>query len=70
MTCYQRQMGWLFESLDLEYDKTNRRRVDDALRVVFGLEGDVHCPEVWAAIKGLSPEELEMLSAKVAQKLK
>lgn len=57
MTCYQRHLGWLFEALELEYDKDNRRRVDVALHDVLGLDPDAHCPEVWAAFKALTEEE-------------
>ena len=65
MTCYQRHMGWLFEALELPYDKDARRRVDDALRAVLATPEGAHCPEVWAAIKSLSDDQLAGLLAEV-----
>jgi len=56
MTCYMRQMHWLFEALDLEYDEANRRRVDEAIRAELGIDEGMHCPEVWAAIKALDED--------------
>ena len=69
MTCYQRHLGSLFESLGLEYDKANRRRVDSAIREALKVAEDAHCPEVWSAIKALSPVELGDLPARVADAL-
>lgn len=69
MTCYQRHLGSLFESLDLEYDKANRARVDAALRKVLGVAEGAHCPEVWSAIKVLSTAERADLPARVADAL-
>ena len=66
MTCYQRHMGWLFESLGLEYDKPTRAKVHAAIADALGLPADAHCPEVWAALKeryGIdtkSPESVEL----------
>lgn len=37
LTCYQRHLGPLFDSLGLAYDKHNRARVDTAVRVLLGL---------------------------------
>jgi hypothetical protein len=56
MTCYQRHLTWLFEALDLPYEKKERKSVDSALRAILGLGAEVHCPELWAAYKAL-PEE-------------
>lgn len=69
MTCYQRHMGWLFDALDLPYEKAERRAVDDALRVVLGTPDGAHCPEVWAAIKALSDEQRAGLPAEVSAAL-
>ena len=66
MTCYQRHMGWLFEALELPYEKAERRRVDDALRVVLGTPVGAGCPELWAQIKTLSDEQLAGLPAEVS----
>ena len=65
MTCYQRHMGWLFEALELPYEKEERRKVDDALRSVLAIPEGAHCPEVSAAIKSLSAEQLAGLPAEV-----
>jgi hypothetical protein len=70
MTCYQRHLGSLFESLCFEYDKANRARVDAAIRQVLGVAEGAHCPEVWAAIKALSPAERDDLPARVADALR
>jgi hypothetical protein len=69
MTCYQRHMTWLFDELDLPYDKENRRRVDDALHAVLGLDADAHCPEVWAAIKALPEDRMAGLAPEVREAL-
>jgi hypothetical protein len=69
MTCYQRHLGPLFEALGLAYDRENRARVDRAIRGLLGLGDEARCPEVWATIKALSPEEREDLPARVAELL-
>lgn len=69
MTCYQRQLGPLFDSLGLVYDKDNRARVDAAIRELLGLGEAAHCPEVWASIKALSPDDRAALPARVADLL-
>ena len=69
MTCYQRHLGSLFESLGLEYDKANRARVDAAIREVLGVAEGAHCPEVWSAIKALTPAERDDLPSRVAEVL-
>lgn len=51
MTCYHRHLGWLFQSLGLEYEKATRDRVHSALVEMLDLEQDAHCPEVWAELK-------------------
>ncbi len=70
MSCYLRQMHPLFESLGLEYDKPNRRRVDDAIRTIIEAPVDAHCPEVWTAIEEMDDAEREELPARVAEVLK
>ena len=69
MTCYQRHLGSLFEALGLEYDKADRTRVDVAIREVLGVAEGAHCPEVWSAIKALSPAQRDELPARVADAL-
>jgi hypothetical protein len=65
MSCYLRHLHWLFEALDLEYDKANRARVDEAVRVVLDLPPDAGCPQVWAAVKGLPPADQAALPGRV-----
>ncbi len=69
MSCYLRHMRPLFEALGLEYDKANRARVDAAIREIVGAKGDARCPEVWSAIKALSPEQSADLPGLVAERL-
>jgi hypothetical protein len=69
MTCYQRHMTWLFDELGLAYEKLERRRVDAALREVLGLGPEQHCPEVWAAIKGIDDIERAALPGRVRDAL-
>ena len=69
MSCYLRQMHSLFETLGLEYDKPNRKRVDGAIRTIVGAPADAHCPEVWASIKAMTDEERDELPARVADVL-
>ena len=61
MTCYMRHMDWLFDGLALQSDKTNRRRVDTALRDLLGFDAEAHCPEIWAAIKALPDDAVRDL---------
>jgi hypothetical protein len=65
MSCYLRNLQSLFDTLELEYNKVNRVRVDVAIREVLRISGDAHCPEVWSAIKALSPEERDALIPEV-----
>jgi len=69
MTCYQRHLGSLFETLGLAYEKPERARVDAAIRQVLGFGPDAHCPQIWAAIKALPPEDREKLPAHVSEHL-
>jgi len=69
VTCYMRHMDWLFDALDLESDKDNRRRLDTALRSVLETDAAAHCPEVWAAYKSLSDDERTALVPQVREAL-
>lgn len=69
MSCYMRQMHWMFDALGLEYDKANRKRADLAIREILEMPDDAHCPEVWAAIKALTDDERAGLPAEVAKVL-
>jgi hypothetical protein len=69
MTCYQRHLDWLFEALDLPYDRDGRRRLDTALREILALGPDAHCPEVWAAFKAVSEAEMASLVPRLREAL-
>ena len=56
MTCYMRQMTWMFEALGLPQDKDHRRLLDTAIREQLELPAEYHCPEVWSAIKALDDD--------------
>lgn len=47
MTCYQRHMHWLFEALELPFEKGERRAVDVALKDALGVPVDTPCNELW-----------------------
>lgn len=69
VSCYLRHMRWLFDSLGLEYDKANRQRVDVAVRQVLHVPAEARCPDVWSAVKDLSPDERAGLPSQVAESL-
>ena len=69
MTCYMRHMHWLFEAVETAYDADGRKRMDAALRRVLGFGPQQHCPEIWAAVKALSPERRSSLVGEVRQAL-
>lgn len=50
MSCYLRHLKHFFDELNLEYDKINRKAVDEAIKNIFG-KPDAHCPEVWKEVK-------------------
>lgn len=66
MTCYMRHMTWIFEALELPYEKSHRTRVDRALRRALQTPEGATCPEVWAAIKALPEGERAALPVKIA----
>ncbi len=70
MTCYLRQMHWLFDALDLDDDKPNRQRVDVAIRAELEMPESAKCPEVWAAIKALPDAQREALIPEVGARLR
>jgi hypothetical protein len=70
MSCYLRNLQSLFDTLELEYNKVNRVRVDVAIREVLRISGDAHCPEVWSAIKALGAYEYGDLPRRVAARLR
>ena len=63
MSCYMRQMTWLFEALALPYDKDHRKLLDVAIREELALPAEYHCPEVWSAIKALTDDERATLTS-------
>ena len=69
MTCYQRHLRPLFDSLGLDYDAQSRKRVDAAIRGILGLSGDAKCPQIWSALKALPAEEFESLASRVSESL-
>jgi hypothetical protein len=69
MSCYMRQMHWLFEALALPYDKEHRKILDAAIRAELALPSEYHCPEVWAAIKALSDDERALLTSGLQARL-
>jgi hypothetical protein len=69
VTCYMRHMAWLFDAVGLPDGKTERRRLDTALRQVLGTPDDAHCPEVWAAYKSLTDDEHIALVPRVREAL-
>ena len=69
MTCYQRHLTSLFETLGLDYDKATRDRVDAAIRELLNVGSGAQCPEIWAAIKALSEDERGALPARVGELL-
>jgi len=70
MTCYMRHLTDVFETLGLEYDAANRKRVDAALRPLLGMGSEQHCPEVWAAYKATPDDERAALIPQIAAALR
>lgn len=74
MTCYQRHLGWLFEAVDVPYEKAGRSAVHQAMIELTDLPADAHCPEIWAALKeryGVDTRvQSEQLAADVTEHLK
>jgi len=69
VTCYMGHMQWMFDALGIPDDKKNRKRVDAAIRQALAMDEGAHCPEIWAAIKALSPDERDALVPKVGDAL-
>jgi len=66
MTCYQRHLGWLFEAVDVPYEKEPRRELHRAVVELLGLPEDAHCPEVWSALKATYGIDTHTPSAELA----
>ncbi len=69
MSCYMRHMTWLFEALDLPYDKDHRKLLDRELRAELALPAEYHCPEVWAHLKTLDDDARTALVAGLERRL-
>ena len=69
MSCYLRHLRDVFEALGLDYDRSNRARVDDAVRAVLGVGHDASCPQVWAAVKALPDAGRRELADRVSERL-
>lgn len=70
MSCYLRNMGWLFRVLELDKDEGNRHRLDRAVRRSLALEQSVPCDEVKAHLDQLSIEERFELIDNVERELR
>lgn len=57
MSCYLRNMGWLFRVLELDKDAGNKRRLDLAVRRALEISPETPCDEVKAYLDELSIEE-------------
>ena len=69
MSCYLRYMRGMFDVLDLEYDKDNRKLVDTTIRATLGLSAEETCSQVWAAVKALPVEERDALTSRVSEQI-
>jgi hypothetical protein len=49
MSCYIRHLSDIFEELNIEENKDNRKRMDKSIRKI--LKTDKPCPEVWKKLK-------------------
>lgn len=68
MTCYQRHVRWLFEALDVPYEKEERRAVDVALKEALGLPADTPCNTLWLEhLKPLEEAERTALIPRVGE---
>ncbi len=68
MTCYQRHVHWLFEALDLPYEKDERRAVDVARKDARGLPADMPSNELWLEhLKPMGSDERAQLIPRVRE---
>jgi hypothetical protein len=44
-------LGWLFDSLGLPAEKSEKQQLHREIVALLGMEDDAHCPEVWAELK-------------------
>ncbi len=57
MTCYVKNMGWLFSVLEIDNDEGNRHLVDRAIKHALKLPEDAPCADVKSYLAALSGEE-------------
>ncbi|KPK77789.1 MAG: hypothetical protein AMJ89_01795 [candidate division Zixibacteria bacterium SM23_73] len=57
MSCYTRHLTDVFETLDVENSKDNRKTMDKAMRKI--LKTDKPCSEVWKRLKDILAEGKE-----------
>jgi hypothetical protein len=55
MSCYIRHLSDIFETLEIEDNKDNRKRMDKFVRKI--LKTDKPCPEVWKKLKTILANE-------------
>jgi hypothetical protein len=55
MSCYIRHLGDVFETLEIEDNKDNRKAMDKSIRRI--LKTDKPCPEVWKRLKTILADE-------------
>jgi len=56
MSCYVKNLEFLFEELGIENNPQNQRLIDRTVRLILGMEED-NCNDVWARLKELLDTE-------------
>ncbi|MFX1602673.1 MAG: hypothetical protein ACFFCK_04250 [Promethearchaeota archaeon] len=63
MTCYFRHMKRLFEEIDVEVTKENKRDIDRQIHELLGVDYK-DCPMTWRAVKQrIEDDEAEFVSS-------
>lgn len=57
MSCYTRQLEQPMRAAGLTFDASGKREADRRIRAKLGMT-DAHCPEVWARLKTMDPDEI------------
>ena len=57
MSCYTRHLEDPMRAAGLSFDAAGKREADRRIRAKLGMS-DARCPEVWARLKRLSPQEV------------
>jgi hypothetical protein len=55
MSCYIRHLSDVFETLEIEDNKDNRKAMDKSIRRILKI--DKPCPEVWKKLKTILADE-------------